>query len=251
MPWFTGLRIYAYPNDEINRSIFLTGCYEPSGFYILGRLLKPHMTFVDVGANLGLYTLFAAQRIGHHGLVVAIEPSRREFHRLRSNVEANGLRNVCLLQMAVSNYPREADLLIAEEQKAGHNTLGAFGYPTKMQSIEQVNVETLDRIVCRESLRRVDVVKMDIEGAEFCALLGASETLAKFHPALFLELSDRTLQHQGASSRQVWDFLVEREYRIYVFDGATGLPAPAQPRDYFDAENIIAIHKSSGPTAPW
>src|SRR5207245_5070565 len=132
----------------------------------LEKLLKAGMTFVDVGANQGLYTLFAAKRVGKQGVVVSLEPSSREFRRLKLNVEENRLTNVRLLKMAVSNYPHEADLLIAEEEKAGHNTLGAFGYNTALQCKERMPVETLDNILCREALQRVDVIKMDIEGAE-------------------------------------------------------------------------------------
>jgi hypothetical protein len=56
IPWIDGLRVYAHPKDEITRAIFLTGLFEPSSFFMLDKLIKPGMTFIDVGANLGLYT---------------------------------------------------------------------------------------------------------------------------------------------------------------------------------------------------
>jgi FkbM family methyltransferase len=204
------------------------------------------MTFIDVGANMGLYTLFAARKVGPHGVVVAIEPSSREFARLKAHIELNRLANVRLLQVAVSNCRGEADLLVATEEKSGHNTLGAFGYDSVTpQGNERVPVERLDDIVQQEELQRVDVIKMDIEGAEFLALQGATRTLSQFRPVLLLEISDRTLAHQGCSSQQVWEFLTQIGYSIYSFDDRTGLPVPSQRKHYFDSENVIAIHRLS------
>ncbi|MCB0168768.1 MAG: FkbM family methyltransferase [Anaerolineae bacterium] len=240
--WLAGLRIYIYPNEEICRSIFVTGSFEPNQFAFLNNVLTPGMTFVDVGANMGLYTLFAAQKVGQSGSVLAIEPSQREFERLTQNVAINRLNNVRLRQLAVSNCQAEAELLIAREDHPGHNTLGAFGYDSvKLQRKEKVAVERLDDLVEQESLYRVDVIKMDIEGAEFLALQGAENTIARFRPVLLLELSDRTLNLQGCNSRQVWDFLTRFDYHIYKFDQQTGLPVIAQPQSYFDAENIVAL----------
>jgi FkbM family methyltransferase len=243
--WLQGLRIYLYPREEICRSIFLTGYYEPNQFIFLDKTLKPGMTFIDVGANMGLYALFAAKKVGPQGFVLAIEPSSREFDRLKKNVQINALTRIHLLQIAVSNCQTESELLIAVEEHPGHNTLGAFGYEVvTLQKKELVRVERLDSLIQQEKLSRVDVVKMDIEGAEFFALQGAMDILANFHPVLILELSDRTLERQGCTSKQVWDLLTEHNYCIYTFDPSTGLPIPALPKPYFDAENIIAFYEA-------
>lgn len=242
IPWLDDLRVYVYPRNEISRAVFLTGYYEPNEFYMLNTILKPGMTFLDVGANMGLYTLFAARKVTERGVVLAIEPSSREFQRLKKNVEANSLRNVRLLQVAVANWQSEADLLIAMQERSGHNTLGTFGYNTQLESKEHVQVERLDDVIRREGLTRLDVVKMDIEGAELLALQGAAQTLTRFRPIVLLELSDRSLQHQGCNSGQVWEFLSQRAYRIYAFDKDTGLPVLAEQKPYYDFDSVVAIH---------
>jgi len=240
--WLNGLGLHLYPGNEISRAIFLTGYYEPNEFCLLDRILRRGMTFVDVGANMGLFTLFAAKKVGKQGTVVAIEPSNRDFERLRDNVELNGLSNVRLFQVALSNCRTHAMLLVATEEKSGHNTLGAFGYESVVeQGRELVSVDRLDDIVRVEGMQRIDVIKLDVEGAELLALQGATETLMRFRPVLLLELSDRTLKHQGCSSKDVWQFLIQNGYKIYAFDNTTGMPVPAERRDYFDAENIIAV----------
>jgi FkbM family methyltransferase len=209
------------------------------------------MIFVDGGANMGLYTLFAAQKIGEHGTVLAIEPSTRECARLLKNVEANSLSNVRLLRKAVSDSRSDADLLVAADQWSGHNTLGAFAYETPLAGKERVCTERLDDIVLREGLSRVDIVKLDVEGGELHALQGAVKILERFRPMLLLELADRALCHQGCNSAQIWDFCRQRGYQIFAFDERTGLPVPAQQKPYYDSENIIAVPDSFEPAAAW
>lgn len=241
MRWWNGLHIYIYPDEEISRSLFFLGCYEPNQFAFLDKILEPGMAFIDLGANMGLYSLFAAKKVGRQGTVLAIEPSTREFQRLKTHVKLNTLPNICLLQVAVSNRQTEADLLIATEKNTGHNTLGMFGYDSvQLQEKEKVHVEKLDDLIQERSLKRLDVIKMDIEGTEFFALQGAINTLTQFHPVILLELSDITLEHQGCHSKQVWDFLTQLGYTFYSFDDK-GLPVLAQYKSYFGAVNVVAV----------
>ena len=245
--WLDDLHLTLYPGNEICRSIFVTGRYEPNEFSWLSRVLKPGMTFVDVGANLGLYTLFAARRVSESGRVIAIEPSSREMRALRKDVELNSLKNIYPLHVAVSDRAGEVELLIASPRHAGHNTLGAFGYDTQLANREKVSIGRLDDVLESASVRRVDVMKMDIEGAELAALKGAAVTLERDHPTMLLELSDRALNPQNASSAEVLALLANHGYEMYGFDGTSGSPAPLQRRDYFDSENIIAVPKGSTP----
>lgn len=245
-PWLEGLRVYAYPRNETSRAIFVTGNYEPNEFFMLSQVIRPGMIFVDAGANMGLYTLFAARKIGVQGRVLAIEPSTRECERLLKNVEINSLSNVRLVRNAVSDSCSDVDLLIADDEWSGHNTLGAFAYDTPLAIKETVRTDGLDDIVLREGLSHVDIIKLDIEGAEFRALKGAVGILERFQPLLLLELADRALCHQGSSSSQIWDFCRQKGYRIFAFDQSTGLPVPAQQKPYYDSENVIAVPESYG-----
>jgi FkbM family methyltransferase len=249
--WLDGLSVYAYPGNETSRAIFITGNYEPNEFFMLSQVIRPGMIFVDAGANMGLYTLFAARKIGERGTVFAIEPSTRECGRLLKNLEINSLSNVRLLRNAVSDSRSEADLLVAEDERSGHNTLGAFTYDTALATKETVRTERLDDIVLREGLSRVDIVKLDVEGTEFLALKGAVGILARFRPLLLLELSDRALCRQGGSSAQIWDLCRHRGYQIFAFDQRNGLPVPAQQKPHYDSENVIAVPESYEPAAAW
>jgi len=246
--WLDGLQLTLIPGNETSRSIFVTGRYEPNEFCLLTRILKSGMTFIDIGANMGLYTLFAASRVGKSGCVLAIEPSAREMQVLGDNVEQNALGNVRLHQAALSDRASEVELLVAGVQNSGHNTLGAFGYNTVLDHREKVRAMRLDDLVQSEKLGRVDVIKMDIEGAELATLRGGADTIQRFHPVMLLELSDRALQHQHSNSAGILDLLTRQGYRLYGFAADTGLPAPLERRDYFDSQNVIAVF---GDSLPW
>ena len=246
--WLEGLQLTLIPGNETSRSVFVTGRYEPNEFCLLSRLLKPGMTFIDIGANMGLYTLFAAHRVGESGYVLAIEPSRREMQMLKDNVEQNALRNVNSYPMALSDQGAEVELLVASLQNSGHNTLGAFGYNTALDHKERVRTVRLDELVQSEKRDRVDVIKMDIEGAELAALRGAGDTIERYRPVVLVELSDRALRHQSSTSADVLALLTQHGYRFFGFAVDTGLPTPLEPRKHFDSENIIAV---SGDSLPW
>ncbi len=167
---------------------------------------------------------------------------------LRGNVELNALEQVTVRQVALADGAYEVELLVAGAQNSGHNTLGAFGYNTQLDHREKIQAQTLDALVQVEGLRKVDVIKMDIEGAELKALRGAVGTIRRDHPVLLLELSDRLLQHQSSTSGEVLGLLSTHGYRVYNFDSRTGLPASLPVKDYVDSENIIAV---AGDSLPW
>jgi FkbM family methyltransferase len=167
---------------------------------------------------------------------------------LKDNVEQNALGSIRLHAVALSDRASEVELLVASVQNSGHNTLGAFGYNTVLDHKEKVRTMRLDELVQSEKRDRVDVIKMDIEGAELAALRGADATLKRFRPVVLLELSDRALQHQNTSSAEVLALLAQYGYRPFGFAPETGLPAPLLQRGHFDSQNIIAV---SGDSLPW
>lgn len=245
--WLEGLQINLFPGNESSRSIFVSGFFDPNELSLLAKILKPGMTFIDAGANMGLYSLFGARKVGASGQVVAIEPSRREVEIIRGHIEGNGLSNVTLLPVALSDRDGEVELLVAPLEKSGHNTLGAFGFDTKLDHRERARAMRLDDVVKEQGLARVDVIKMDIEGAEELALRGADCTLREHKPLLLLELSQRSLQHQQSSAERLLALLAEHKYNAYGFEPESGLPSQAPRR--CSEENVIAVAQES--TLPW
>ncbi len=244
LKWHYGIKLTAYPRDEIGYEIFRTGKFEPNEFYFLDKALKEGMTFIDVGANMGLFSLFASKKTGDCGTVIAIEPSNRDFYRLKVNAELNKFTNIRLIKAAASSSKSRAELLVAGEEHAGHNTLGNFSHDCSTFKEKQiVETCTLDELVETEKLHKVDFIKIDTEGHELFVLKGAMNTLRKFHPVLLIELADISLIQQGCNSGQIWEFLAALNYKIYLYDNLTGTPVLAKRKNSF-YENIVAIHET-------
>lgn len=242
MTWYDGLKVYVYLGNDMSRTLFVGGCTEPNEFFFLNKVLRQGMVFIDVGASEGLYSLFAAKRIEPTGTVLACEPSHREFTRLQANLQLNHLRNVRALQIGLSNRSGEAMLRVAGYAHEGQNTLGDFVHTNiECSHMEQVALKRLDDLIDEERLRQVDIIKLDVEGAEFSVIDGAQRTLAKFSPLLLLELLDAALRYQGSSVEEVLALLKSLGYEIYTFDKVSGEPVKTRQHHKL-SDNIVAAH---------
>ncbi len=242
--WLDDLFLHIYPNNETSECLVLTGLFEPNEMAWLGGHLQRGMTFIDVGANMGLYSLFAAGRVGPEGRVLAVEPSGRECEQLRSNLELNGLNNVAIMRTAAARNIGEAQLRVAENRCGGHNTLGTFAYPTTKQARkESVSLRPLDDIVKEANLSEVNVIKIDVEGAELAVLEGACQVIEQYRPAILIEVFDTALKAQGAHSTQLWQWLTQRGYSLYELGSeSNSLVRAQQKRKYDVSSNLVALH---------
>lgn len=237
--WYFGLRIHLYLSNDLSKQLYIGGCIEPNEFAFLDKVLAPGMTFVDAGANDGLFTLFAARRVGPTGQVWAFEPSPREFLRLRRNVRLNGIGNARTFPLALANVDGQAEMKIADDEHSGQNTLGDFCYQIGLAGREQVATKRLDELAQQECLHAIDVLKLDVEGAELSVLAGAESILRKQRPVLLLEVNENALGLQGTTAAALVEFLRAHDYEIHGFDPTTGQPFTS-PKDAL-SDNIVAM----------
>ena len=244
MEWLDGLRMRIVPGEQISQAVFVSGVYEPCTTSVLRRLLRDGDTFVDVGANVGLFTMLGSRWVGPTGRVLAFEPSEREFTRLRQHVDHNGLHNVQALRMAVGNQNGTALLRVADAQHSGLNTLeDHFVYTAVHEAYtETVPIARLDELVASHDVRKVDVMKVDVEGGEHHVIAGARETIARDRPAVILEVASATSDpgHQGRSSIEA--FFASLGYAFAVVDGETGT-VRAVPDLTGSSENFVAASR--------
>ena len=145
-----------------------------------GSCLTPGMTVVDIGANLGYFTVIAAGSVGKSGKVFSYEPNPHNFALLQKNIAANGFTNVRALSIALSDERGTRELFFGDNQ-----TTHSFGDKRNTGRSESVVTDTLDNSLKTLGHSRVDVLKMDIEGAEPLALEGMRETIER-NPALVI-----------------------------------------------------------------
>jgi FkbM family methyltransferase len=158
-----GVRLRLHPEDNFceNRLLFMPQYYDPQEFAFLGRVLGPTSCFVDIGANVGIYSLMAAKRCAPLGRVLAVEPDPVTFSRLVTNLALNDLAQVQARQLAVGARPGVLHLH-RHARNRGQNELRADGSGTT----ETVAVQTLAALLADADCEAPDVMKMDIEGME-------------------------------------------------------------------------------------
>lgn len=213
------IRINTSLSSHIEAQIFWQGFQEADAGTI--KALKQHLTedsvFVDVGANVGTFTLVAAAK-SPRGKVHSFEPSRYHFARLNGNIDLNGFTNVKTNQVGLWDAPAASTLHVPLRNTGMSNTGAASMFadtsdpePSKDEPIELIR---LDDYVAENALDRIDVIKVDIEGAELAALRGARETLQRFHPLVLMELDLDNLERAGSSAADILAFWHESGYRV-------------------------------------
>lgn len=138
------------------------------------------MIAFDVGAHHGFYTLLMARCVGSEGLVVAFEPSPKERRKLVWHIRLNRFLQVKVEPFAVGNVEGTTDLFLTQD-----NSANSLSPPSISPIIGKVTVPvvTLDAYCQRAGIRRLDLIKLDVEGAELLALKGAQAVLTKMRPA--------------------------------------------------------------------
>ena len=181
-----GYRLLARPDDLAVGRHVLDGVYEPEVIAVFSALLRPGMNVIDIGANIGVFAMLAASRVGPDGSVLAVEPNPRNARMIEASRRLNGFTNVTVLQAAAG---RETGML-------GINTSFSNGTTAAIEdglelSAESVACVALDRMVDRT--RPIGLMKIDVEGAEFNALLGCAGLIRRDRPAIIFEFSPGAL----------------------------------------------------------
>lgn len=161
---------------------------------------------IDVGAHVGVFTLRAARR-AVNGLVIAVEPHPTNYKFLTENVRFNKLKNVITLNLALSNYEGVANLYESKEQSGMHSII-----LRRSDKFVKVSVKTLDKMVEELKIEKVDMIKIDVEGAELDVLKGAEDTLKKNNVHLAIESAHTPTGAQGLSK-----FLQDRGFKVLTF----------------------------------
>ena len=172
-----GHRMVMGPKSQLTvvmTSAVMSGQYEVATTRLFEKLLLPGMTILDVGANIGYYSLVAAKLVGGQGRVYAFEPDPRNCDVLRQNIELNGYKTIEVVQCAVADKPGTIRLFLSAQGTDKNSIAPTSGDVFKDSAIEVPTV-TLDEFVRSKGRPKVDFIKMDIEGAELLAVRGMRE----------------------------------------------------------------------------
>ncbi len=198
-------------------SIYWSGLHHLNEILYLRHALSDGMTFVDVGANQGEFSVFAASRLPH-GHVLAFEPVSSTRRLLVENKKINQLQSLEIFDFGLSDHDGSFPIYTSDDTVLhhGHHEGLSTLYQTKDRNVfeEEIALKVFDEIFFPE-LNRMDFVKIDVEGAELFVLKGMMKSLAKFKPDLLIEINEETFNAAGYTTLDVISFLKDLNYTAF------------------------------------
>lgn len=180
-----GWHITGHTRDWIQRNLYYFGLWEPNLSAWIESRLSPGDAFIDVGANIGYFTLLAAQRVGPSGAVVAVEAMPAIFQHLASHVTANGLSNTRLINEAAVGPDDPSEVLLYWGGAGNIGSSGMLQHGTQTESVK-VPARTLAQMLTPDECRRARLIKVDVEGVEGRTIRGLGLERGGFNEQLEL-----------------------------------------------------------------
>jgi FkbM family methyltransferase len=208
-------QMYIDTRDKgIAPSLLLTGMYEPFATKVFMQLVGPGMTVFDVGANIGYYTLLAARIVGESGSVYSFEPDPENYKILVKNIGLNRFVNVVPIQKALSNASG------TQQMYKDKDNWGMVSFSEKNVSLEAnsyvTETTTLDNFI--QQVSHVDIIKLDIEGAEGHVIAGGKKLLSLHSPVVLMEFIPTNLKNVGTSPPELLEKITQLGYLALMID---------------------------------
>ena len=214
--YVNGHKMILDSNDCLQLSI--NEIYEPVETNIIKQEIKKGDVVLDIGANIGYYTLLMADMVGTDGKVFAFEPEPYNFELLRKNIEINVCKNVILERKAISNYNKKSNLYLSKDNTGMHR-LNESKYCEKYIEVNVIKLD--DYFYNNELINKIKFIKIDVEGSELDVLQGMESILENNNQiTILLEFIPEHLIEHGSNPIHLIEFLLDRNFRLYtIVDG--------------------------------
>jgi FkbM family methyltransferase len=207
--------------DIIQRTICYFGVWEPNLTAWIADRLNPGDLFLDIGANIGYFSLLASQIVGRSGRVVAIEPSPPTFGFLQRNLSLNRVRNVRAVNVAVSDREEELDLFLHSENDSGSAT-GVHKWASQQGFVRgsRVRALPLNSILESGEIEAARLIKIDVEGYEGHILPDLLQLLPRCRrdAEIIVEVTPSALAQEGRTSSQMLDGFISQGFHLYEIE---------------------------------
>lgn len=203
--------MYVDLRSGVSRGIYAKGEFDPKVFEPICSALRAGGTFLDVGANVGFYSMLALDAVGSSGAVHAFEMDERPRRCLRKTIAHEGISNLFLHECAVGN--QDGSIGVAMHEDSGNSGVVETG------GQRQIAMRKLDTWWHESGTRNIRAIKMDIEGAELLALQGAEEMLRAERPVMVCEADEELQARFGYGQKQLLDCLAGLSYRAEPLAG--------------------------------
>lgn len=212
------LIVLLYPEDGIARLVYYFNYHEPIEFRFLNHFLSNEMICVDVGTNIGMYTLFFSKRAKQ---VFAFEPFSSALHKLERSISDNHLSNIVCVQKAVSYQNQKLGLVTCDDSSRTYTT-----NESSDDDLKNVDAVSIDNYFAVERIDRLDYLKIDAEGAEASILQGARNTIRKIRPCIQVEIAEQFSDRQPNHEFSIKDYLSQLGYQMFKIDSKSNVLTP-------------------------
>jgi FkbM family methyltransferase len=233
------IKIILYKDSKYCKLIYFG--FEETEIEFLKKYLKKGDTFIDIGANIGLYSLYASKIVDNKGKVIAFEPTPSTFKRLMQNIQLNNVTNVEANNIGLSNQKSTLKLHISND---GYDAWNSFTVLNDIVISDEIDayVDTLDSYFASNNIKNVRLVKVDVEGWEKYVLEGATNLLKREDAPVFLiEFTETNAFAAGYYIGEIFDFMKNYGYDWYSFNSEQNLFINEKKKMHYPYENLIAI----------
>ncbi|MDZ4664883.1 MAG: FkbM family methyltransferase [Bacteroidota bacterium] len=196
------IRYYRYYNNG----------YEKDTFNYFEKIINPNDTVLDIGAHIGLFSVYFSKKLSKKGRVICFEPTPGTFQILEKTVELNNLPNCTLVNAAIADKSGMLNFNLTSKNGEGSNA-NSLVQIERTVNVTEVKVFSIDDYRRAEKLK-INILKIDVEGYELNALRGAEETFIHDKPSGILALHPKSIKKLGQSLEQIWDLL--EKYKCHI-----------------------------------
>jgi len=212
-----GHKIYLDPKDSLGLSI--NANYEENEIKLIKKIIRKDSIVIDIGANIGYFTLIFAKLVGPNGRVYAFEPDPTNFSILKKNIQINGYKNVILTQKAASDKNELIKLFLCKFSNGMHRI-----YESELCD-DSIDIEstTLDEFFSSINFdQEISFIKIDTEGSEIKVLRGMEKTLIKNNNiSILVEFEPGSIVQAKEEPKSLPEFLIKKGFRIMTFESSS------------------------------
>lgn len=234
-----GSKMYVDRNDCLWLMYGNDPIYEQFETEIFKKIVKKGDNVIDIGANIGYYTLLLSKLVGENGHVFAFEPEPNNFELLRKNVEVNGYKNVTLVQKAVSYKSEKCKLYLHGSNNIGNNTI----YYYEGRKCIEIETITLDEYLKN---KKIDFIKIDVDGAEGGVIKGMAELLKQDNLKIITEFYPKGFNEFGIKGDEYFNILQKNGFKMYGLTDKleqTNISILSKKILNADSTNILCVKK--------
>ena len=209
-----GYKFWLNNSGYIDKEIIKEGVFEPKTTNAIKHLIRPGDVVLDVGANIGYYTVMLSKIVGPTGKIFAFEPTKHFGDVLKQNIHANNLENIEIVNVGLSNKTQKLSIDIGPSSATLHS-------PAEFDLIignEDISLITLNDFIRLRKLEKIDLIKIDIDGHEPLFFEGGGGGLEKYSPVVIFEVSHLHYLQAGFTAWDFYDSVCAKGYRFFHED---------------------------------